>query len=117
MKENKIWGETRLIWSGNNTETHQIKIKKGGYCSKHKHLYKYNLFYIDRGKLLIETWKENGIVDETLLIPGESTIVGPGQYHRFKALEQTNALEVYWVDLKEGDIIREDCGGLLKGKK
>jgi hypothetical protein len=38
--------------------------------------------------------------------------VPPGDFHRFEALEDTQALEIYWVDLKENDIVREDHGGL-----
>lgn len=125
MKENKIWGETKLIWIGNNTEIHRIIIKKGGYCSKHTHRNKFNLFYVERGKLLIETWKnidfinkkslqEEAMIEKTILHVGENTIIKPNQYHRFTAFEPTEALEVYWVNLEEDDIIREDCGGVIK---
>jgi mannose-6-phosphate isomerase-like protein (cupin superfamily) len=113
MKENKIWGETTLVWSGNNTETHRINIANGGYCSKHKHDFKYNFFYVEYGVLEIEVWKDVGVVDKTVLLAGESTTVAPGQYHRFTATEETSALEVYWVELKAPDIIREDHGGVL----
>jgi mannose-6-phosphate isomerase-like protein (cupin superfamily) len=125
VKENKIWGETKMVWSGNNTEIHQITIKKGGYCSKHKHINKYNLFFIIQGKLMVETWKEidvidknkwseNNMIEKTILLSGESTIVSPRQYHRFTALIPTRAIEVYWTYLEKDDIIREDCGGILK---
>ncbi len=113
MKESKIWGTTTLVWSGNNTETHKIDIIRGGYCSKHKHDYKYNLFYVEYGSLRVEIWKDDGIIDVTELHDGETTTVSPGQYHRFTALENTSALEVYWVELQNNDIIREDRGGVL----
>lgn len=112
MKQNKIWGVTSLVWTGNNTEVHRIESIKGGYCSKHKHEHKYNLFYVENGELLVEIWKENDVIDKTFLHGGETTVVPPGVYHRFTSTENTNALEVYWIDLDKNDIIREDQGGI-----
>ena len=113
MKENKIWGNTSLIWAGNNTEVHRIKIDKGCYCSKHKHESKWNYFFVERGELVIEIWNESGIVDETVLTDGESTSVPPGIYHKFTSVKETEALEIYYVYLKSNDIIRETTGGRL----
>ncbi len=113
MIESKIWGDTSLIWAGNNVEMHKINIQAGGYCSKHKHEFKYNSFYVEYGELQIETWKDDSIVDCTVVHAGESTTVSPGQYHRFTAREQTEAIEIYWVELQSPDIIREDHGGVL----
>ena len=112
MKENKVWGETYNVWTGNNTEVHKLSAIKGGYCSKHKHEHKYNLFCVESGELLIEIWKDNNIIDKTILRDGESTIVNPGQYHRFTVLKDTQALEIYWIELNKDDIIREDQGGI-----
>lgn len=114
MKENKVWGETALLWSGNNVEVHKIVVQDSGYCSKHKHDYKFNMFHVESGCLQIETWRENGLVDRTIIADGESTTVSPGLFHRFTALEQTTALEVYWVELKSPDIVREDHGGVAE---
>ena len=66
-KETKVWGETRKIFRCNNTEMHILKAKKGGYCSKHYHEHKINYFYVDSGKLLIEVWRENNLIDKTIL--------------------------------------------------
>ena len=113
MKENKIWGETSLIWTGNNAELHRIKAEKGGYCSKHYHKSKWNLFFVEKGELLIEIWSKNDVIDTTVLKAGEMTAVAPEVYHRFTATEDTEALEVYWVHLKSDDIVRETVGGRL----
>lgn len=113
MKNNKIWGVTSLLWAGNNTEFHHINVNKDCYCSKHKHDYKYNFFYVESGELQIEIWNENGIVDCTTIGPGESTVIPPKIYHKFTSTKETSAFEVYWVHLKSDDIIREDIGGKL----
>lgn len=114
MKESKIWGETSHVWNGNNVEVHRIDIIHGGYCSKHKHDFKYNMFYVETGELMIDVWKDNNIVDNTHIAAGESTTVAPGQYHRFTATVPTVAYEIYWVELQTPDIIREDQGGILE---
>ena len=38
-------------------------------------------------------------------------VVPPGEYHRFTALTDCVAYEIYWVDLSATDIVREDVGG------
>jgi hypothetical protein len=88
---------------------------KDRQCSKHFHRHKYNLFFVVSGKLKIVTWKNDyDLVDETILGPYERTIIKPGEYHRFIALEDSYVIEKYWVQLSLSDIEREDCGGLLK---
>jgi mannose-6-phosphate isomerase-like protein (cupin superfamily) len=111
MKQAKIWGVTNHIWSGNNVEVHRIDIVQGGFCSKHKHLCKYNLFEVERGELMVEIWRQD-IIEKTVLRPGDTTIVEPGLYHRFMAATNTVALEIYWVTLNEIDIVRENQGGI-----
>ena len=111
MKQAKIWGMTRNIWDGKNVEINGIEVISGGYCSKHKHIHKYNLFLVINGELDIEVWRP-GIVERTVLKQWDSTIVEPGLYHRFSTNVDTIALEIYWVDLLENDIEREDQGGI-----
>ena len=49
----KVWGQTELVFANSNIEFHRIDISKGGICSKHKHNYKFNSFYVVSGKLLM----------------------------------------------------------------
>ena len=46
MKAGKIWGQTELILANSSLEFHRIDYKAGGVCSKHKHEYKFNGFYV-----------------------------------------------------------------------
>ena len=39
MIAGKVWGMTENIFSNHNFEFHRIEVKKGGFCSKHKHVY------------------------------------------------------------------------------
>lgn len=123
MISNKAWGTTSLIWSGNNVEIHRIEVLEGGFCSKHLHEYKYNMFYVESGELEIDIVKQIGyeiaedIIDKTILNKGESTIVEPKQYHLFKAIKNTIAYEIYFVELPKEDIKRMNCGGIMKRER
>ena len=107
----KIWGSTCKLFDRNNVEVHRIQVKDGGFCSKHWHKYKFNLFYVESGRLWIRQWLANGDSSDIALVPGESLTVRPGVLHRFEALEDTVAYEIYWAELDD-DIYRESQGGI-----
>lgn len=112
VKEGKVWGTTQLITATAQFEWHRIEIKAGGYCSKHRHATKWNGFYLEYGKLLIRVWKSEGIIDTTILLPGQYTAVSPGAYHQFEAVEDCIAFEQYWAEYARDDIDRENTGGM-----
>jgi mannose-6-phosphate isomerase-like protein (cupin superfamily) len=110
-KHGKVWGSTQNLFFKNNVEISRIQINKRGCCSKHKHEHKYNMFFVEIGKLKIKIWKNDyNLIDETILESQQSTTVKPGEYHTFEALEDTIAYEIYWIELCVQDIIRETCG-------
>jgi len=110
--QGKIWGKTQLIFRNVNSELHRIEAKKGGFCSKHKHDHKYNKFFVESGKFQVDVWqKDYDLVDTTVISAGESTTVPPGRYHKFTALEDSVVYEIYWVELEDKDIVRENVGG------
>src|SRR3990167_1967306 len=117
MIQGKVWGYTCPLFFKNNVELHFIKIQKGGYCSKHLHKYKYNQFIVFDGKLKVTVWKDYCLEDVTIVGKDQICTVAPGEFHKFEALEETTALEVYWVELSQNDIIREDHGGLEEDEK
>lgn len=111
MKAGKVWGSTELIEANNALEFHRIELKKGGVCSKHKHNYKWNGFFVESGVLKIKVWqKDYELVDETVITAGEWTKVKPGLYHQFECLEDAVAFEVYWAEFSHDDIERETVG-------
>lgn len=107
----KVWGKTNRLFEKQSVEVHHIHTKKGGYCSRHLHRHKQNMFYVLKGRLAVEVWKGN-LVDTTILGPGEMTTVAAGDIHRFHSLEDSEALEIYWVDIDPLDIDRQDTGGM-----
>lgn len=107
----KVWGESLNIFTNQNFELHRIQVNKGGFCSKHYHEHKYNGFFIESGSLMISVWKDYDLVDKTFLKTGQFMVVSPGEYHKFLALEDTIAYEIYWGTFDPNDIKRETQGG------
>lgn len=113
-KQGKVWGFTKEIFNKNNVSINRIFIEKGGFCSKHYHEYKNNIFFVESGSILIEEWKnEYGLVDKTILNQNDSCIVSPKTFHKFTGLEDSVVYEIYYVELFNNDIVREDTGGML----
>jgi len=111
MKEGKVWGTTENIYSNSSFEFHRIEFKKDSECSKHKHQYKWNGFYVSQGTLLIRVWKNSyDLVDQTILKAGDFTKVKPGEYHQFKGLDDGVAFESFWAEFNNDDIERESIG-------
>lgn len=110
----KIWGSTTQLFQKNNVEIHRIKIKQNTRCSKHKHEHKYNMFFVESGKILIKEWrKDYDLIDETILSSGEMCGIIPGNYHEFHGLEDSIVYEIYYVELLNEDIVRENTGSKL----
>jgi len=111
MKAGKVWGSTELIEANNALEFHRIKLNKGGVCSKHKHSFKWNGFFIESGIVKIKVWQNDyDLVDETILVAGQWTKVKPGLYHQFECMEDAVGFEVYWAEFSHDDIQRETVG-------
>jgi quercetin dioxygenase-like cupin family protein len=108
----KFWGKTSPLFNKNNVEIHRIEAIKGGFCSEHSHAHKFNMFFVESGALKITEWKDpSGNPDETVIHAGDTCSVPPGIVHKFEAVEDTIAFEVYWVSIEESDIERRKSGG------
>lgn len=111
MKAGKVWGETRNIWSSPFSKVDIIRLNAGGFCSEHQHRHMPNWFYVIDGLLEIEVWQESGLVDKTVLGPGEMTVVPARLFHCMRALEDTLAIEGYEpVAVSVADIDRRTTG-------
>lgn len=115
MKAGKVWGSTRLVHANSAFEFHRIEYNKGFKCSEHLHEHKWNGFFIESGKMLVRTWKDDqGLIDETILEAGDFTMVKPGEYHQFEGLESGVAFELYWAEFNHNDIKRRTSGSKVK---
>lgn len=114
-KRSKIWGSTSCLFNKNNVEIHRIEAKKDSFCSVHKHEHKTNIFFVEQGLLKITIYRTDAgkeIKDETLLGPGDMTYVENGLDHKFEAMEDTIAFEIYYLELDQNDIVRKNVGGV-----
>ena len=110
--QGKFWGSTRCFFVNESSEVHYIDANEGGYCSRHCHEQKWNRCIVLGGKLKVIIYREDG-QDETILTEGMFSDVPPGIDHKFEAIEDTQALEIYWIDgPNTTDIVRKDMGGM-----
>jgi len=110
-KAGKIWGMTELVHANGVLEFHRLEYKKNVACSKHKHEFKWNGFFVESGKMMVKVWqKDYDLVDETILNPGDFMRVKPGVFHQFIGLEDGIAFELYWAEFDHNDIKRETVG-------
>jgi len=110
-KQGKVWGETTRIFSDQRVEVHFLNIRKGGYCSEHKHAWKTNMFYVIDGELLVRFWRKGNKVDETVLRAGESMNIPIHIWHQFVGLTDCRCIEIYETGLWTADIERRVEGG------
>lgn len=112
MIAGKVWGQTELIHANGVLEFHRIDFRAGGVCSKHKHQFKWNGFYVMTGRMKVRVWQKDqqDLVDETILGPGDFTRVKPGYMHQFEGIEDGVAFELYWAEFNHDDIQRETVG-------
>ena len=112
MIAGKVWGQTELIHANGVLEFHRIDFRSGGVCSKHKHQFKWNGFYVMTGRMKVRVWQKDqqDLVDETILGPGDFTRVKPGYMHQFEGIEDGVAFELYWAEFNHDDIQRETVG-------
>jgi len=111
MKAGKVWGETKALLQNPVVEFHRIEVVKGGECSTHKHSYKWNGFFIEKGEMEIQVFKNDyDLVDKTTLHKGDFMAVKPGEYHLFRAITDCIAFEIYWPEMLSEDIQRKSVG-------
>ncbi len=113
-KMGKVWGTTQLVFAWNGVEAHSIRVKKGGYCSRHSHEHKWNRFVVMEGRLKVTIFYDDGKEDSTTIEAGGVSDVPPGVRHEFEALDDVLAMEQYWTMLDPGDIDRHGTEGGMR---
>ena len=117
-KQGKVWGQTIELLNTPLIEVHHILIDAKRQCSMHKHEFKWNMFYVIRGTLVIEVQKNDyDLLDETELHAGEWCSVRPNEFHLFRSVTDVEALEIYYLEPLTKDIIRKDVGGIVETEK
>lgn len=109
----KVWGTTETVLDTPLLSIHRLVIQPNMTCSMHKHEFKWNGFFVTKGRLIIEVRKKSyDLTDRTVLGSGELTSVRPGEFHRFVTEgEGCEGIEFYYLEPLSEDIVRESCGG------
>lgn len=96
----------------------EIEVNRGGYCSIHKHVGKYNLFIVTSGLLCVTQYEDPLKCPNRfdLLGPGKQVLVPAKAWHRFACLEDCLCQEIYWpsygnTGVADDDIVRKRVGG------
>lgn len=114
----KVWGQTHKVFDQNNVEMDVIHGDRGFACSTHIHDQKFNTFHCITGVWVIEVIKDylgpdkpdNRLTDQTVLRPGMTCRVSPGDRHRFVCVQAGICLEIYHTEIRGDDIRRDDTG-------
>lgn len=115
--ELKPWGTSKTIYRDDRSEIVEIEVKAGGYCSRHLHRRKDNLFFVVRGALLVLIRPNMEHESRRLLTADcESLLIPAGAMHQFEAQTDVVAWEIYRaVDgstIDPADIVRFSENGI-----
>ena len=111
-RQGKNWGYTTEFFRNAMVSAHHLEIKMGGFCSEHRHQFKFNSFYVISGRLELTIWRGDGTKDVTVIGQGQSSAIPPGFFHKFRGITDVECIEIYQVLLIEPDIERRTKGGV-----
>ena len=100
----KNWGEEHWIVNGEYCGK-KLVLKKGHRCSLHYHKVKDEVFYVIRGRVLLEL-----AAKEEILEAGDHRHVAPGTVHRFSGLDDAEIIE-FSTHHEDSDSYRVENGG------
>jgi quercetin dioxygenase-like cupin family protein len=101
----KPWGKTLLVFDNETIHIYLAWINRDGFCSKHYHKNKHNLFFLQSGSIIVKTW-DTDIINEHKLLAGDKILVKNNTWHQFLATEESILLEIYYSTIDHEDIIR-----------
>ena len=107
----KVWGTTQVVFDWNNVEVNRLLPIKSSFCSEHRHHSKHSRFFVLRGKIHVKIFRDD-LTDVVELGPGGSTDIPPNVWHQFDVDEDSDVIEIYWVELDADDIERRTKGGV-----
>lgn len=95
----KPWGHWRLLYVDDVYELRKLTLKAGGWCSRHFHTTKCNVFHVLSGSVRVkeyyaDTPGEEGMFAVHILTEGSEPVHIPaGVQHRFEVLEDAVVYE------------------------
>ncbi len=108
--ETKKWGEEHWIVNKEYCGKKLI-LKKNRRCSMHTHELKDEVFYIQKGKVLMEIGEEKNVME-----PGDFIHISPKTPHRFTGIEDSEIFE-FSTNHQEDDSYRTEFSGHIDQDK
>ncbi len=105
----KAWG--REEWIVNNAKYCGKKMVFNAcyQCSMHHHKIKEETFYIQTGRIVLET-EIDGLYGMRLMVPGDVAHIKPLVWHRMTALEHAEVFEFSTFHMEEDSYRRTESG-------
>ena len=95
----KPWGSWKLLFIDDVYELRLLHLKAGGFCSRHYHETKCNVFHVVSGSIRVKTYGasepgEDGLLLVRILTRGSGPYHIPaGTQHRFEVIQDAIAYE------------------------
>jgi mannose-6-phosphate isomerase-like protein (cupin superfamily) len=105
----KVWG--REEWIANNDKYcgKKMVFNASFQCSMHHHKIKDETFYIQSGRIVLET-EDNGLYNMRLMVTGDIAHIRPLVWHRITALENAEVFEFSTTHMDEDSYRRTNSG-------
>lgn len=105
----KSWGERINLFQNDLCEVSILHLTPNQRCSWHRHITKFNQFYVISGRIKIKTDYGEALVER-----GQIFTTKPLEMHEFQTTDMpATVMEIMYVKYDPEDIQREDVGGPL----
>jgi quercetin dioxygenase-like cupin family protein len=105
----KIWGHEEWIINNHAYCGKKLVFKAGYQCSMHHHKIKDETFYLQTGKIILET-EFNGKQEARVMTPGDRARMIPTMWHRITAIEPSEVFEFSTFHMEEDSYRRTESG-------
>jgi quercetin dioxygenase-like cupin family protein len=105
----KVWGHEEWIINNPAYCGKRLVFKAGYQCSMHHHKVKQETFYIQSGRVVLET-EHNNDYKIRILSPGDTAHIIPLMWHRLSAIDNAEVFEFSTFHREDDSYRRSDSG-------
>lgn len=105
----KEWGHEEWIVNKPAYCGKKMVFKSGYQCSMHHHKVKDETFYVQSGKIILET-ELNGHATMRIMTPGDTAHIIPNMWHRITALVESEVMEFSTFHREDDSYRRTNSG-------
>ena len=105
----KMWGHEEWIVNKPAYCGKKLVFNAGYQCSMHHHKVKDETFYIQSGKIVLET-DYNGLQESRILTAGDTAHIPQGMWHRITAIQTAEVFEFSTFHREEDSYRRTNSG-------